>query len=183
MTGTPTTQAEISNQALIMASTSRPTSSSQVKAFDRYLSMVLTQVCDHPNGHITQEAAVRCGQSRAEAELATLPTSVDLEARLSAVAITITTQDRFQCSKGCKFGHKTQAQAQACSTGSPARTAQRVRASIPVSMAPRPTQEPTKATQEATRPTQATQAPKATQEATPKAGKLTSGSQGNTGKA
>jgi hypothetical protein len=149
----PTNAREISNQAHIMATTARPTSHPQVMAFDRFLAQVgmPTQASDgtqvkptqcHPNGHITPEAAVSCGQAMAEAELATIPTTVDMDAALVAVAITITTVDRFQCSNGCKFGHRTQGQAVTCSTGSQAKATRQVKASIPVVMAPKPTSTP-----------------------------------------
>jgi hypothetical protein len=130
---TPTQKA---NQAHIMATTGQKVTD-QVSSFDRFLAMVTGTLCEHSarNGHITPEAAIRCGQAMAEAELASQPATVDIEARLASVAITVVTQPRFQCSKGCPFGHKTQTQAESCSQGSQARQARQVRASIPVTQA------------------------------------------------
>jgi len=185
---TANTPAQKSNQAAVMASTGTKIND-QVKSFDRYLAMVSGQLCEHgaKNGHITPEAAVRCGQAMAEAELATLPPTVDMDARLAAVAITVVTQDRFQCSKGCPFGHKTQGQAQACSQGSQAKAARQVRASIPVSMGGKLASltQPTQATQESTQePTQAKQEPtQATQPTQAKKSSLKASQGGNTSRA
>lgn len=175
---TANTTAQKINQANVMASTGTKVSD-QVNAFDRYLAMVAGQVCTHPNGHITTDAATRCGLAMAEMELASLPANVDMEAKLTAVAVTLVTQPRFQCVKGCPFGHKTQAQATSCSSGSQASAAKAVKASIPVSIggslasfkaqtlaqAPKPTQAPVSSTQAPAKP------------------KLKSGAQGTTGKA
>jgi len=189
--GNPTTIKSITDQAHIMASTGKAVSD-QVKSFDRFIAVSAGQTCcdSSKNGHITPDAAVRHGQELAEAILASLPASVDMDAKLAAVAITVTTRPRFQCSRGCKFGHKTQAMAQACSDGSQARQARQVRASIPVTSGgalsdllasltqtqPQPTQEPTQPTQATQEPTQAKPRPQAKP-------RLTSGAQGNTGKA
>jgi hypothetical protein len=174
---TANTTQQKANQAHMMATTGQKVSD-QVNSFDRLLAMVAGQVCHHPNGHITQEAAIRCGQAMAEAELASQPATIDIEARLASVAITLVTQPRFQCSKGCPFGHKTQGQAESCSAGSQAKAAKAVRASIPVvvggslaSIKASEGQAPKQAS-EGQAPKQASAKPK-----------LKSGSQGTTGKA
>lgn len=211
--GNITTQKSRDDQAAIMASTGVKVSD-QVKAFDRYLGMLpatqgkdgqpVLNLCPHAarNGHITPEAAIRCAQAMAEAELASQPANVDLEARLASVAITVVSQPRFQCSKGCTFGHKTQGQAETCSQGSQARAARAVKDSIPVTSASvsladllsqASTAKATEAAREAAKASQDQDQPKASQgsqdqpkasqdQPKPKA-RLRSGSQGSTAKA
>ena len=198
------TQAQKSTQAQIMAQTATPTPNPLVMAFSRFTSMVAGKPCtqvNHPNGHITQANASLCAQARAEEFLATLPTTTTEDEAIKALGeVQIFTIDRFMClsapaSEGwaqgealpqkCKFGHKTQTQADKC-VGTQATTQAKVASRITVTLAGAlPTtqattqaqaQEPTQATQEPTPPT--------TQEPTtqPKP-KLHSGSQGNTKRA
>lgn len=171
--GNITTAKSRSDQAAVMASTGQAVSE-QVKSFDRYIAVSAGQTCcdQTKNGHITPEAAIRHGQELAETILASLPASVDMDAKLTAVSITVATKPRFQCSKGCTFGHKTQAMAEACSQGSQARQARQVKASIPVVTSGSLASVLASATQPTQEPTQATQKPK-----------LSSGSTGNTGRA
>jgi hypothetical protein len=186
---TANTPTQKSNQAAIMASTGIKVTD-QVTSFDRFLAVVAGQPCQHStrNGHITPEAATRCGLAMAEAELASLPAEIDLEAKLAAVAVTLVTQPRFKCSKGCPFGHKTQTQAEACSQGSQAKAARAVKASIPVTtsgslaalLATQAT--PAKAEAEAEAIAKAAQA-EAKAGIKGRATKLRSGSQGSTSKA
>jgi hypothetical protein len=132
--GNTTTAKSWTDQAAEMAKGIKVTDN--VTEFNRYVAIVAGRECKHgaKNGHITTDNTARCGVDMAEAELATLPATVDMEAKLTAVAVTVVAKPRFQCSKGCTFGHKTQAQAEACSTGSQAATAKVVRASIPVTV-------------------------------------------------
>lgn len=176
MSGQTTSQRSRDNQAQIMATLGQPIEGTQVKTFPRFFALVATKPCCDPsekNGHITPEMAIAHGKDLAVEILASLPADMDQEAKLAKVAVQVATKPRFQCTKGCTFGHKTQAQAQTCSDGSQVRQAKAVKNSIQVAPGT-----PTLAEIMASY----TKAPKATPEA-PKAPKLRSGSQGQTSKA
>jgi hypothetical protein len=120
MSGIPTTQAEITTQAQVMALTGKPTANPRVKTFDRFTCQVQGTTCQdqHPNGHITPLAATKCGQARCLAilEATTQANRAKVGASLS---ITLLTLDRYMCltpegKQGCKFGHKDMASALAC---------------------------------------------------------------------
>jgi hypothetical protein len=170
-------------QAAVMATTAQAIDGAIT--FDRYVPLVglPTQdstgqaghslTCHHGsrNGHITLEAATGCALALATEELATLPQDVDMEARLAAVAITITTKPRFigvkadgsQC-EHTKFGHKTLAQAKACTQGTQVKASKATKALISVTVAT-PAPAPVAATQAT--PEAATPAPVAAPETTP----------------
>ena len=99
--GNPTTIKSRTDQANVMATTGTKVSDN-VQAFDRYLAMVAGQLCEHSqrNGHITPEAAAKCGQAMAEAEIQSMPADISMESKITAAAITLVTQPRFKCSKG-----------------------------------------------------------------------------------
>jgi hypothetical protein len=109
---TATNAQEIASQAHIMATTGTQVTE-DVKAFNRHTSLVKGQTCQgiHPNGHITPEAAIKCAQNRASEALAG---ASEFMAEMILEGVEVRTFPRFQCSKGCKFGHKSQGQAEAC---------------------------------------------------------------------
>lgn len=192
------TQSQKITQANQIQATQRPTSNPLVVAFDRFTSMIKGQPCTtqgHPNGHITQANATSCAQARAMDYLATLPEDTTQEDALASLGeVQIMTLDRFMClttqategtplSLKCKFGHKTQAQAESC-VGTQARASIKAATLVQVTLggALQATQEPTQPTQATQEPTQATQPTQANKNK-PEASKLHSGSQGQTSKA
>jgi hypothetical protein len=183
--GNATTAKSRTDQAAEMAKGVKVTDN--VTEFSRYVAIVAGRECKHgaKNGHITADNAVRCGVDMAEAELATLPATVDMEAKLVAVAVTVVAKPRFKCSKGCTFGHKTQQQAEACSNGSQAATAKQVRASIPVTVGGSLAAVRAAAAANEPKPDTTDETPKQneTPKPAPRARKLRSSSSGNTGRA
>jgi hypothetical protein len=123
--------------------------------------------CTHGvrNGHITQDAAEGCALALAEQELMGLPEEVDLEAKLAAVAVTITTKPRFvgvkadgsQC-EHVKFGHKTLGQARACVGQSQAKASQATKSLIKVIVASQSQPEASQSQPEASQPEAITEA-------------------------
>jgi hypothetical protein len=200
------TQAQKTTQASIMAQTATPTTNPLVMAFARFTSMVAGKPCtqaSHPNGHITQANAGLCAQTRAEEFLSTLPSDTTEDQALAALGkVQILTVQRFMClstptpegwtqgqalPQKCKFGHKTQAQADKC-VGTQASTQAKVASKIQVTFGgalttqaqtTQTTQATPEATQQTPEGTQASTQAKPTQ-AKPR---LASGSQGATGKA
>jgi hypothetical protein len=208
------TQAQKSTQAQVMSQTAQATSNPQVMSFSRFVSLVAGKSCNlvgiHPNGHLTQANAGLCAQARAEEFLSTLPQDTTEAQALEALGkVQILTIQRFMCLSApvpqgwtqgealpqkCKFGHKTQAQADKC-VGTQASTQAKVASKIQVTLGG------SLADILATQATQAQATPEASQgqpEATPEASqgkaqatqgkatqrpRLTSGSKGNTGRA
>jgi hypothetical protein len=187
------TQAQKSTQAAVMSQTAKPTTNPLVMAFHRFTSLVAGKPCtqaSHPNGHITQANAALCAQARAEEFLSTLPQDTTEAQALEALGqVQILTIDRFMCLSGpvpqdwtqgqalpqkCKFGHKTQAQADKC-VGAQATTQAKVASQIQVALGG------SLASFQATQ-AQATPTPQASTQATPTQAtpkpKLTSGAQG-----
>ena len=182
------TQAQKSTQANVMSATATPTTNPLVMAFSRFTSMIAAKPCtqaSHPNGHITQANANICAQARAEEFLATLPSDTTEEQALAQLGqVQVFTVQRFMCLSApvpqdwtqgqalpqkCRFGHKTQAQADKC-VGTQATTQAKVAARIQVTLAGAlPTT--TQATPEPTQATTQTQAKP----------RLTSGTQGQVG--
>jgi len=144
--GTPTNSREIANQAAIVAQTGVKREEANVLTFDRFIAMVADRPCEHAkrNGHITPEAAARCGNILALDELTeldNLDVEVDMDAKLAAVAITVVTRTRFKGLRadgtecGCPFGHRDQAAAQACVSATRRASTKALKASIPVQVA------------------------------------------------
>jgi hypothetical protein len=187
------TQAQKSTQASVIQATQRPTSNPLVVAFDRHTSMVKGLPCTqdgHPNGHITQANATQCAQARAETFLASLPDTTTQEEALEALGeVQVLTLDRFMCltqvpeadqqlAQKCKFGHKTQAQAEAC-VGTQAQAKVKAASMVKVNVGGSLTQ----ATQAKPQATQSHPEAQGKAQATQEEAKLHSGSQGSTGKA
>ena len=199
-TGYANTTQQAKQQA-VMASTAKAIDGAIT--FDRYIPLVglPTQTpegqaghsltCTHgtKNGHITLEAATGCALALAEAELMALPEDIDQDAKLAAVAVTITTKPRYigvkpdgtQC-EHTRFGHKTLAQAQACTGQAKAKASKATRSLIQVMVA---SQSQPEASQAEATPEVASQ-PETKPESTvvnsakPEAKRLRSGSKGQT---
>jgi len=193
------TQAQKTTQANVMSATATPTPNPQVMSFSRFTSLVAGKPCTqatHPNGHITQPNASICAQARAEEFLATLPSDTTEDQALEALGeVQILTVQRFMCLSApvpqgwtqgealpqkCKFGHKTQAQADRC-VGTQATTPAKVASRITITLggALEATQATPQATQAKPETTQAT----TPNSAKPAAARLTSGSEGKTSRA
>ena len=125
-----------------------PAENATFRSFHRFVANVAGRPCEHiaRNGHMVAGTAHKCGIVMAEDELDTLPETVDIEARLAAVAITVIPVSRYLGVKadgsdcGCTFGHKTPALATACArgtrTGAAGTSRRATRLAIPVSTGP-----------------------------------------------
>ena len=202
--GNQTSQASRDNQASIIAAHGKKVSEGALQ-FPRFIAVSMGKACcsSDKNGHITPASAHAHGQELAIENMQSLPGDMPQEDKLSQVAITVTFKARFQCIKAspCTFGHKTQAQAEACSRGTQARAAKQAKDSIPVNtsllsldelLSQASTAQATEAAREAAKATEAaTEAAKASQASQGQAkasqgqakARLRSGSQGQASKA